>query len=155
MCAVVCLPSSGGLGVTFGRGKMSMLGGVHLMKSSSLLKWINKVPLFARYLLVMLKKTTWRLLLKDIGVKICWWQGQLFSLPIQSLIFPWICLCSCGCWAQSHVRAKSCSRGTSVWGDPTGTCHWEPGARGSVTTEGCCQLHLAANFKWIGPVIAV
>lgn len=117
MCALVRLPSSGGLGVTFWKrenkrvrwgpsNEIIWLPNPETAWNFMLNKMNIKVlkSLFAIYLLVMVKNTTSWLLLRNVGVRIWWWQVQLFSLPTQNLVFPWICWCSCGCWAQSHLE---------------------------------------------------
>ena len=124
----------------------------------------------------MFKETTWLLLLKDTGVKIWWWQGQLFSLPACSLVFPQMCSCSCDCWANSHVRAVASQRGALWWASHRGRGGaWgskraeEPGVEGSAgdavasstqrQISGTSRVNFAcykeANFKWNGSVIAV
>lgn len=140
MCAVVWLPSCEGLNVTFwkrenNRVRWGSSNGIIWLPNPEtawnfMLNKMNKKvlkSLFAMYLLVILKKTTSWLLLRNVGVEIWWWQVQLFSLPTQSLVFSWICWCSCGWWAQSHTGAEFPNCGTSVWGDPTRSCHRSSG----------------------------
>lgn len=103
--------------------------------------------LFAIYLLVIFKGIAWLLLLKDTEVTMWWWQGQLFSLPARSLVFPDQLL---------PLRFLSPLPPRGIPPGDTGDAV-SSGTRQQIS--GTSKVNLAcykeANFKWHGSVIAV
>lgn len=126
-------------------------------------KWSTKVLLFAIYLLVMLKKTTLWLLFKMLEWQSAGDRCSSFPCPLRALCCPGPALQLC---LLSPVPGRSWI--FQLWHLTVGwSCEIPPGQDWrhleKISVEGCCQQHLAANFrdyneaifKWSSSVIAV